>query len=557
MSLEQDIIRWHDQAKSQRTSFDNRRQRFLDLTGIPRKDITVDRQPGATKTDEVVDGTTSDALHTCANFLHGNLFAQGTKWHGMRYQDPELNKDPEAAEWLFDCVNRQLNLYARTNFYSSTLEWVLDVIWSGDTDMLIEEVQKRITRLQPIAYTTIPVGSFVWIEGDDGLIEGTIRCFPMKVYQIMERWKNNPKATIPDAISRLETKDPTRNFRILHGILPRDLIPNRRLKTDRQMPYMSVWIDYDGKKLIQESGYNEYPCAPCRWFPISGEIYGRGQGDIALPDTGSLNYIKTKALIYADKSVDPPLVEERGSIVGGVIDYNAGGRTVVQNLQRRPELLAPNPGGDRRMVELSISDMRNQIQACFYYNNIKALIGNESPQPEKTAFEVRAKLKLLYEILAPVAGRVMEGMRRMIDVTFAIMLRRQMFLPVPNVLLQYIADTGRSINTEVEFTGALAMFQRESESQQILTTAQQLQFLSQFDSNVLFQLDAPKAARQVFELNGTTHLQRTKAQVDKILEQKAQEAEQQRQLMVANSVADTAGKLTPALTAIQGGKQAA
>lgn len=557
MSLESDIINWYNQGKSQRTSFDNRRQRFLELTGIPRKDITVQREPGGTKTDEVVDGTTSDALHTCANFLHGNLFAQGTKWHGMRYQDPILNLDPDAAGWLFDCVNRQLALYARTNFYSSTLEWVLDVLWSGDTDMLIEEVQKRITRLQPIAYTTLPVGSFVWIEGDDGMIEGTLRCFTMKVCQIMQRWGKNSRAHVPDNIRKLETKEPLRDFRILHAIIPRDFTSSRRLKTDRDMPYASVWIDFDGKQMIQESGYNEYPCAPCRWLPISGEIYARGQGDIALPDTASLNYVKGKGLIYVDKSVDPPLVIERQSVVGGVVDYNAGGRTVVNNMQRRPELLAPNPGGDRRLVEISINDLRDQIRAAFYTNQIRALLSNESPQPEKTAFEVRAKLKLLYEIIAPVAGRIMEGMRRMIDVTFAIMLRRGMFLPLPAVLMDYMAQTGRSITTEVEFQGALAMFQRENESEQILTTAQQLQFLSQFDANVLYQLDATKAARQVFESNATTHLQRTKAEVDKILAEKAAEAEQQRQLMVASSVADTAGKLTPALQVLQGGKQAA
>ena len=151
----------------------------------------------------------------------------------------------------------------------------------------------------------------------------------------------------------------------------------------------------------------------------------------------------------------------------------------------------------------------------------------------------------------------MEGMRRMIDTTFAIMLRRQMFLPIPPVLAEYALATRNSITTEVEFTGALAMFQRENESEQILSTAQKLQFLAQFDSNVLYQLDATKAARQVFEIDGTTHLQRTKAEVDKILAQKAQEEAQQQQLAVANSVADTAQKLTPALTAIQGGKQAA
>lgn len=557
MSLETDIISYYNQGKSQRNQFDNRWQRFLDLTGLPRKDITTEREPGATKTNEVVDGTTSDAHSTFTNFIHGNLFAQGTKWHSMRYQDPILNEIPEAAWWLFDAVNRMLNLYARTNFYSSTLEWVGDVGWAGNAEMLTEEVQSRKPVLQPIAYTTVPVGSFVWCEGNDGLIDTTYRCFPMTVQQIMSRWGDNPRAFVPDAIRKLADKEPFRNFRILHAIMPRDVVYNRRLKTDKQMPYASIWIDYDGKKLIQESGYHEYPCAPGRWAPISGEIYARGQGDLALPDTGSLNYAKSKALIYVDKTVDPPLVYERQSIPGGVIDYNAGGRTVVNNMQRRPELLAPSSGGNQRMVELSLVDMRDQIRNVFYYQPIKALISNESPQPEKTAFEVSARLKLLYQIIAPVAGRMMEGMKRMIDTTFAIMFRRGMFAPIPDVLVAYMETTKKKIITEVEFQGALARFQRQEENEQIMDISQKLLFLSQFDTNVLYKLDAMKAADSIFTVAGRNDLARDKKQVNLIIQKDEQIKQLQQQLMVANSVADTAGKIAPALTAIQGGKQAA
>lgn len=556
MSLETDVIKWFEQGRGQRNNFDNRWQRFLDYTGLPRKDITTERDVGATKTDQVFSSCCSDALHTFANFLQGNLFPQGSKNFSLRFLDDELNLDPDAVGWLELCVLAQHQMFARTNFYSATLEWITDLAAFGNSDMLIESVKSRSPRLQPICFTTLPAGSYVWGEGEDGQIDKTIRLLTFKARDLVMRFENKPGAQISESIKQNAENSPLRDIKVLHGIIPRDWIAQKkRLKTDKDMDYASVWIDYEGKRMIYESGYEEYPCAAGRWAPIAGEIYARGLGDEALPDTAVLNQGEDMLLTSVEKKLDPPLLIERNSVIGPV-DFQAGGTTVIMSMNRKPEPLIAE-GTDVVFVSNYFERKEASIQRVFFYQPIKALISNESPQPEKTAFEVSARLKLLHQIIAPVSGRITEGIKKMIDVTFNIMLRRNMFPMPPPSIAEFAARTKKNIETEVEFQGVLSKSQRVEEANAIMEYGQGLLYLSQFDKNVLYKLDAQKAADILAQIHGTVHIQREQAKIDLIVEKDNQIEQLMQQLQVANSVADTAGKLTPALQAANGNGQAA
>jgi hypothetical protein len=223
------------------------------------------------------------------------------------------------------------------------------------------------------------------------------------------------------------------------------------------MPIASVFICLDDLKVMDEGGYHEAPFVVPRWTKSSDEMYGRGLGHIALPDTKTLNRAKELGLKAWAKEIDPPLLVQDAGVIGNV-RTTPGGQTVVREPNSVQTLdLKIRHDSNRFNTEQLIQSIRG----IFFTDQLRM---KESPQ--MTAEEVRARMELMHRTLGPTLGRLeKELLNRMIERTFAIMMRAGALDDPPDAVVE--AYKSGMADIDIEYEGPLARAQRNVEAEAI------------------------------------------------------------------------------------------
>ena len=125
----------------------------------------------------------------------------------------------------------------------------------------------------------------------------------------------------------------------VHVVRPRlDFDPDKKDK--KNMPFQSIYMEYETGHIISVGGFKENPYVIPRYLKASTETYGRSPGMNALPDVKVLNKRVENALKAAAKQIDRPLlIPDDGMIApvrmspGSINYYRAGSRDRIETLQ--------------------------------------------------------------------------------------------------------------------------------------------------------------------------------------------------------------------------------
>lgn len=546
MPSAKEITTWYEQLKNQRVNFDTIGQEIIDHAMPSKRDITTRRTPGEKKTALIFDATMQDAIPFAADFIHSSILNQGTQWFGLKPKDADIDDDPDVAEQLAQARNQELQTLAQSNYYSASQEQITDWIGFGTAAKLIEAVPQKRKRLSKVMYTPLAYGSYVLAEGEDNMIDTCIRQLDVKAREVKNRWGDKT----PEWIAKLAEKEPFRDVCIIHAIFPREVQPRRlELVNPKRMPWASYWIDYERKQVIDESGYHEFPVSVMRMNVIAGEVYGRGWGEIGLPFQKVLNMAMQKGLVEWDKSIDPPMKQLRNSVIGN-ISHRPGKNTIVTRMDGL-EIMDKELRAGNRLHEFNVEDTRRQIREIFHIEQIRAFIANESPNPQKTAFEVERRFRLLYQMLGPTGGRLTsEGLKTDVEVTLRIMARMGLVDAAEE-------DLDR---LDVKFLGPLAKAQRIEEMQSMQEAFADTLAISQVYPDVTDLIDFDKLGRDAWSIREIQHYLRSKEDVLEIRGKKAEVAAQQAEFAAAGAIAEGISKVGPGVKALsdaQGQRQAA
>jgi len=124
---------------------------------------------------------------------------------------------------------------------------------------------------------------------------------------------------------QLETK-----VKVLQAIEPRAVVNIAKLN-NLNMPFESIHIEMDTKKILRRRGFEEQPIYMARFRKNYNEIYGRGPGIDALPDVLELNAVKEARMLAQEKQLEPPLAVQHDSMLGGnKIDTSSGAINVFK-----------------------------------------------------------------------------------------------------------------------------------------------------------------------------------------------------------------------------------
>tara|TARA_R110000737_G_scaffold177458_1_gene202128 strand:- start:1339 stop:2958 length:1620 start_codon:yes stop_codon:yes gene_type:complete len=515
--------------QTSRATWESHWQEIADYV-VPRKaDVTKTRSPGDKRAELIFDGTAIHAAELMSASLHGMLTNASTKWFGLRFQDRFLDGDDTAKEWLGGVEDVMYQAFSRSNFQEQIHELYHDLITFGTGVMFIESDDEFQLR-----FSTRHISECYLSEDENGRVDTVYRKFKMPARAAVARFG---ESAVPQRVAKMLQKNPYEEVTFIHAVYKRDERDVTRVDALNK-PFASVYMDQEEKKIISESGFDEFPYTAPRFLKASFEIgYGRSPAMTALADIKMLNKMCEVTIRAAQKQVDPPLlVPDDGFILpirtvpGGLNFYRSGTRDRIEPLN----IGANNPLG------LNMEEQRRKaIQSAFY---VDQLILGQGPQ--MTATEVVQRTEEKMRLLGPVLGRLQaELLQPLITRVYNILARQEAFEPAPEFM--------QEIDIDIEYVSPLAKAQRQGDVQSALRLLELMTPLVNVDRSIIDYIDTDGLTKHMVKaLSVPATAVRGDEEVSQIRQRRAAEQKQQAEMMQAQQAAEAAGNAAPALRAI-------
>lgn len=403
------------------------------------------------------------------------MLRQG-EWFEVKTSEEDLNEDPSNARWLEHTTKHFRNLIydRRANFVRATNEADHDWVAFGNPVLSVEESPSR----DHFLFRSWHPKECAWMENAIGRIDHNQRNIMMTARGIMSRpiWAKNAHSNIKTAAQ----KDPTKEFKLRHVVLPLDEIygdDRAKRRKFSKMEFVSLYIDCEHEIVLGEGGLPVFNYVIPRWKTVSNYPQGFSPAAItALPDARMLQSIARIVLEQGEKALDPPMYG-KGEIFRDAVNRYAGGLTYVdleadENIRESMMFEEPHQGFPAGL-ELK-ADVRNLIAESFLLN--KLLLPAEK---EMTAFETQARLAEFRRAVLPFFGPVEnEYHLPLLDVAFQMAVRNDQFniREMPDALSD--ADVTFTFDSPLHTAEGRAQVQAFQESVQILAGA------AQFDQTV-------------------------------------------------------------------------
>ena len=514
--------------KTYRSNWESHWQEIGDFVAPNKGNITKKRTHGDKNTERIFDGTAQFAAELMASSMHGMLTNSGTPWFSLRYTDEEFETDDTSKEWLEAATDTMYVEIGRSNFHEAINELYFDLVTFGTAVMFVDTDKEGTLR-----FSTRHISECYVSEDEFGRVDTVFREFKMPARAAVAQFGEE---NITQRLLKKSQDDPYDMVELLHVVMPR--YDRDTVKIDaKNKPVASIYLDPGDKKIISESGFDEFPYMVPRFRKASYENgYGRSPAMTALADIKMLNEMSKAVIQAAQLQIHPPLlVPDDGFILpvrtvpGGLNFYRSGTRDRIEPL---------NIGANNPLGENQLEQRRTAIRAAFYVDQL--VTGN---RPGMTATEVIQKSTEKMRILAPLTGRLQsELLRPLIDRIFNLITKKKGFAPAPETM------AGNEI--DIEYVSPLAKAQRQGDVQASLELFQFLAPLMQVDPNVVDFLDVDGLAKHIIKTTGVpASVVRGAEEVAVIREQKqqmqAQMAPDQRTAMLAKA----AGEGAPGLRA--------
>lgn len=432
-----EIIRRQEAMASLRTNFDSHWEEIAERV-LPRQKgsfttryATSNTMQGEKQTDKMLDATAAIALDRFAAVMDSMLTPQNSKWHRLRADDPNLNRDPAVLRY-FDEVTNILFKYRyapRAGFATQNHERFMSLGAFGTGSVYVDRLEGGGLR-----YRCIPLAELYLQENHQGIVDTAHRRFMLTARQAVMQFGED---AVPEKITQALKKNPEQEFEFIHCIKPRnDAVYGRA--DYRGMPWASYYVSIEGKKVVKEGGYRTWPLPTGRYVQAPGETYGRSPAMMVLPNIKVLNEQKRTMLKVGHRAVDPVLlayddgVMDAFSLRPGSLNYgglNAQGQKLVQPLDMATSAL---PAFDKLMdIE------RQPINDVFLVTLFQILVET----PTMTATEVLERAREKGVLLGPSMSRQQtEYLGPLIERELDILASDGLLPPMPPLLAEADGD---------------------------------------------------------------------------------------------------------------------
>lgn len=521
------IDRWNH-LKTERSNWEIYWQDLAELILPNKSNIMVQRTPGDQRDYQVFDNTAIQANELLAGALHGLLTNPYSQWFELTTGNPELDDKDHIRLWLQDTTRRMHNQINDSNFQTEIHEYYLDLGCFGTAPLLMEEDEELVVR-----FMAIFIGTIYICENNKGMVDEVFRDFDWTARLIVD---NFGLEGLPKKIVEAYNKDENTKFKILHAVYPN----SNQQESGPLSPfkYISQYVFVDDVADIEVKGFREMPYIVGRWSKTSDEVYGRGPGMAALPETRVVNKMEEMSLYAAAKTIDPPIMLPDDGMIfpaktgpGDQNFFRAGSSDRIE------PIFSENIRLD--VSEAIMEKRRERIRQAFYVDQLQLNVGDRA-----TATEASIKNEEKQRLLGPMMGRQQnELLAPMITRLYGIMARKGLLQPAPSEIKSF----------GVRYSSMIARIQRQAEGDLILKTVQVAAPFIQSDPTVLDNINGDQAIKEIARIYGLPQkMLRNKNEVEDIRKSRAQAQAAQVKAQQEAMQAENINKLAPAMPKIQG-----
>jgi hypothetical protein len=216
------------------------------------------------------------------------------------------------------------------------------------------------------------------------------------------------------------------------------------------MPFSSIYIEVQDKRPLKQGGYDCFPYAITRYTQMSGETYGRGPAQYALPSIKTLNEQKKTVLKQGHRIVDPILLaHDDGKLANSTL---RAGKMVAGGMSKDGKMLiGALPSGNLAVGDKMMEMERVIIHDAFLVSLFQILVDS----PQMTATEVLERAREKGMLLAPTAGRLQaEFLGPLIEREIRLLARQDLLPDMPPILRD------ASIEYQIEYDNPMSRMAR-------------------------------------------------------------------------------------------------
>jgi hypothetical protein len=518
------IINKLNALKGKRVNFESVWQAIGDWV-VPRKnDIQNTQFPGEPKYNDLLDTTAMTYSELLAGALHSMLTNPSGYFFNMTTGDLALDQNDNVREWIQKVVRIIHDILTNSNFHTEEHEFDLDLVNFGTGTKTIEEDDADIVR-----FCTRFIKEMYIEENSRGIVDCVYRCYKAKARDLVDDFGFDK---LPKKVQDAHKSEKGEEFEVVHAVYP-VAVDGSYGKSLKGKKFVSQYVLVTEKQDLSVEGYMESPYVVSRWTKSSGETYGRGCGEKAVPPSKLANKMMETTLKGGQKTVDPPLqVPDDGFILpiktrpAGLNFFRAGSEDRITPIFN-----------DARIdygIEL-IQMIQTQVKEAFYADQLKLREG-----PQMTATEVSERVEQAVRFLGPMLARQeSENLQPTLMRVYHIAERKNK-IPEPPAELA-------GIPIQFKYSSVMAMAQRASELQSINRTMQTIAPFASADPSMLDIFDGVKAGKYIAKLtNFPQEIIRNEEEIKAIRAQREKAAQAQMDAQNEAMQADSASKLTSA-----------
>lgn len=511
------IIKQFDQAKGERLFIETNYRDCFDFvdpirgTGlseggnIHRDASQIMSEAGRAQT-QLYDSTATDAAMLLASATFGGLTPANARWFDVDIASDPDNRDP----WLDESADIVWREIHASNYDSAGFETLFDSVVAGVAAMYIdfdEEAGKLTFEEWTLAST------YLASTRSDGVVDTIYRRVQLTAAQAVRQY--GEENVHPDLLRAYQDGDSKCKFDFVQVIEPR-MERNKESKQAKDKPFASVHVDVTHRKVVRESGYDEFPVAIARWFMIPGSVWATGPVWRALPNIKTLQEATRMVLQNAEMQMSGMW----GAVDDGVLNPSAIkiGRRAVIPMAEQGNFFGITPPGNIGIGEVIIENFRAQIRKIMQVENLQI------PQDgNRTATEINVRMEITRQILAPIFGRLQsDWLQPFVARCYGLLGRAGKLPPLPNDMA--------TAKLDVRFISPIARSQRLGEVVAMDRFENSLLTAANVNPEVLDLYDWDEAERERSWLLGVPQkLLVAGAKVKQVREQRQQQAEQAQQ----------------------------
>ncbi len=452
------------------------------------------------------DGTGIHAADISSSSILGIVANPASRWFKVGVVDEDIMEDQEASEWLDMAGRITLNHInqAQAKFYGHMKNVVRSMEVLGTSSLSVMPGRRTSFEFQPVKLGTLDI-----LQDSSGYVDTKFRTLEYTARQLKLKEKDGWK--LHDKITKAKDHE---KFEIIHAFFPRE--EKRGFIDGGDKEFASLWVDVKHEHIMLEEGFDEDAVPVGRWDMAGDEVFGRGQGEVALADVKLLNMGEKGIMVAMEKQLNPTLqVPSDGTY--GAIDLSPGAINAIMNKDGRGAQILESTA-NIPIVQNWLESKRNAIRIAFFVDQLQII-----SQTQRTATEVLRQLDEKSRLLAPNIGMVQsEIIGPVVERCVKILIRSGKIPPPPEIF------TGQEM--KIIYVSPLSRAQRETEALATLEFMQNMIGVANVRPDVLDKIDFDAMVEEVHDISGVpAKILNTDDEVVSIREMRAQAEQAQAQ----------------------------